>query len=572
MHNKKFKIIFFLMILFSVMIRFAVLTGVPEGFDQTEAAFGYNAYSVLKSGRDEYGRLLPWVLVSVGDYKLSGFMYWQIPFIAVLGLSEFSTRFSTAVAGMISLFLIYYIVFEIFKNQKLALMTFFMTGISPWHLIFSRMGYDPVVALMFCLLSLALFIYWHKSERLYLIFLSALALSWGIATYYAVWVIFPFMLIGYSVSILKNRRGRVRWISLFIILILPLLVTGKLLIVTGGQRLGQDSTFQVHAQPLLEEQIREDQKLFPLLLTRALHNKLVFYPQIFLQNLSNNLNFDLLFLRGDRLDKRFSVPFHGPLYLWTAPFLVLGILYFWKNHSLIKNLFLLGFIFIVFIGSAFSEFGSETERTILAVPIFGFLISYGLIEIYKKIRSRFKKTAIVFTILVAVFLSLNTAYFYHQYTYHANVHEAWGRVYGMNQMLSKLPAYEGNYEKIVIPDSTYIFYYFYNRTHPQTAWAESANRLDQTNFLGLKLRAKIGNYLTMPVECPQQGRLHVLYVCLGNKIPLNSRVLDIVRYRDDQPAFIFLEFTTQKSLESAPKNVNFTEHFGLIPEGESAYW
>lgn len=41
------------------------------------------------------------------------------------------------------------------------------------------MGYDPVVALMFTLFSIAFFIHWYKTERLYLLLLSAAALSLG---------------------------------------------------------------------------------------------------------------------------------------------------------------------------------------------------------------------------------------------------------------------------------------------------------------------------------------------------------------------------------------------------------
>ena len=38
-------------------LRFAELDSVPPGFYIDEASFGYNAYSILKTGRDEYGAL-----------------------------------------------------------------------------------------------------------------------------------------------------------------------------------------------------------------------------------------------------------------------------------------------------------------------------------------------------------------------------------------------------------------------------------------------------------------------------------------------------------------------------------
>lgn len=129
--KKRFIVLYLLILSLSLLIRLFHLTQTPEGFDQTEAAFGYNSYSVLKSGRDEYGKFLPLVLVSVGDYKLAGYMYWQIPFIAAFGLSEYTSRLSAVAAGMISLSVIYFIVHRLSKSRKIALMTFFFTGIAP---------------------------------------------------------------------------------------------------------------------------------------------------------------------------------------------------------------------------------------------------------------------------------------------------------------------------------------------------------------------------------------------------------------------------------------------------------
>ena len=568
----RFVILFLFTFFISFFVRFYLLTQNPEGFDQTEAAFGYNAYSVLRTGRDEYGKAFPLILVSIGDYKLSGYMYWQIPFIALFGLNEFSTRFSTVVASMISLLLIYYIVSATLKNRKLALLTLLFMGIAPWHIILSRMGYDPNVALMFCLSSIALFVRWQQNQKLYLLLLSAAGLCFGIITYYAVWVILPFMLIFYWINVFKKLGGKPRLLLATLILFLPLLTIAKVFSVTQGQRLAQDSTYQVHAYPLLQEQIREDGTQFPILFTRIFHNKPFFYSQTLLQNLFTNLSFDFLFLRGDKLDRRFYVPYHGMLYLWAAPFVLFGILYFWKNQTVPKNLLVLGTILVVFLGSAFSEFGSETERTVFAAPLFCFLISYGLLIIYDNVRNHYQHIALIFLTSIGVLLGFNIAYFNHEYYWHANVHEPWGRNFGMHTMLSTLPTLENKYQKIVIPDSAYIYYYFYNHVDPAIAWAEAGQRLNKANFLGLNLRAKIGNYLTMPIDCPSAGKLHVLYVCQGTKIAKNTKVIEVIRYRDNQPAFILLEFMAKESTLPPPKNISFMDNYGLITGGNDLYW
>lgn len=567
----KLKFILLLVFVFLFGIRMFKLTENPEGFDPTEAGFGYNAYSILKTGRDEYGKFMPLVLESVGDYKLAGYSYWQIPFIILFNLNEFSIRFSAVTAGVISLLLTYQIILEIFKKHKIALLTLFFTGISPWHIILSRMGYDPIVALMFYLLSILLFLKWYKKNKVFLFILSSLSLCLSVFTYYSVWIIAPFTLILYCYILFKNKHSTIKeLIILSLILLLPVITVLKLLIVTQGQRLSQDSTIQVKAQPLLEEQIREEKKDYAVLLTRLFHNKTTFYPMFILQNLSNNMSFDFLFLNGDKIDRRFYVPYSGVLYLITAPFLLLGILYFIKNYSAIKSFLIFGTILLVFIGSTFSEFGSETERTLFTDAIFCYLISYGLLIFYNWFY-KYRLSPIFLMIICAGFV-LNISYFNHQYYWHANVHQPWGRNYGAKELVSTVSEIKNKYKSVVVPENTYIFFYFFNKTDPKIAQIDSLAKSNELNYLKHPYHKKIENYIAMPIECPAAGKLNVLYVCQGNAIPPNSNMLKIIRFRDNQPAFIFLEFTPHVSVKSPPLNINYMKKFGIINDNENKYW
>lgn len=568
----KFQIVFFLTLLLSVLLRVIYLVQYPEGFDQTETSFSYNAYSVLKTGRDEDGKFLPLIIATVGDYKLTGYMYWQVPFIAIFGLNEFSSRLSTAVAGVLTLLIIYLLVYEKTKNRRLSLITFFVTSISPWHIALSRMAYDPMIALLGVTLSLLLFTFWEKSRKIFYLIGSLLSLSWAIGTYYAVWVIIPFLLLFYFVRIFKKSESFIYFLRNSLVLSLPLIMIIALLFVSKGDRLKQDSTFQTDGLPLLQEQIREDQHAFPLVVTRIFHNKFVFYPQLIAKEFFENLSFDFLFLTGDDIDRRFSTPYHGVLYIWSAPFLFFGILMFWKKYPWYQNLLLLGSTTIIFLGSSFSIFGSESQRTLFAAPIFCFYISYALFSIVKN-KKNFNQFLYLLVILsLNVSLFLNVAYFGHQYLWHSNVHQPWARDFGMHQMIKFIKSEEHNYKKVVVPESTYMFFYFYNKVDPKIAWSESSNRLDETNYLGMRSRAQIGNYLTMPGECPSQGKLDVLYVCRGNHIPKGSKVVEQILYRDEQPAFTFIEFNDKENDQPLPPHLKYMDSSKIIPENENRYW
>ncbi|MDZ4228834.1 MAG: glycosyl transferase, partial [Patescibacteria group bacterium] len=58
-----------LILLLAAGLRFYQLGRVPSGFVNDEAAFGYNAYSLIKTGRDEFGEFLPIIFHSFGEGK-----------------------------------------------------------------------------------------------------------------------------------------------------------------------------------------------------------------------------------------------------------------------------------------------------------------------------------------------------------------------------------------------------------------------------------------------------------------------------------------------------------------------
>lgn len=65
----------FLIIFLAFSLRFYKLGSVPAGFFSDEAAVGYNAYSLLKTGKDEFGKPWPFLFISFGEGKLPLYIY-----------------------------------------------------------------------------------------------------------------------------------------------------------------------------------------------------------------------------------------------------------------------------------------------------------------------------------------------------------------------------------------------------------------------------------------------------------------------------------------------------------------
>jgi len=137
MRRNKFIISGIIITLFGFFSRLLRLGSVPISLHWDEAALGYNAFSILKTGRDEYGQLFPLIFKSFGDYKPGLYVYLAAFSEAIFGLNEFAVRLPSAVFGSLAIFLLFLVVKELFSGFKgreaVALIASFVLATSPWH-------------------------------------------------------------------------------------------------------------------------------------------------------------------------------------------------------------------------------------------------------------------------------------------------------------------------------------------------------------------------------------------------------------------------------------------------------
>ena len=136
------QVILLLLILFiASALRLYKITTDPPGFHRDEALFGYNAYSILKTGTDEHGRFLPLSFEGFGifDYPLA--IYLRVPFIALFGLTIFAVRFSVVFYSLITIFLVYKLAEKFFGDKTTALIAALIAAFSSWHFFMSRAGF-----------------------------------------------------------------------------------------------------------------------------------------------------------------------------------------------------------------------------------------------------------------------------------------------------------------------------------------------------------------------------------------------------------------------------------------------
>src|SRR5271169_488655 len=115
---KKIKILLFFCILcIAIFFRFWNLSSVPPSPSLDEVSIGYNAYSILHTGRDEFGNFLPILLRAYDDWRPAGYVYFVIPFVKLFGLSAFSVRLPSVILSIIIIIASYFLAQEVFFSS-----------------------------------------------------------------------------------------------------------------------------------------------------------------------------------------------------------------------------------------------------------------------------------------------------------------------------------------------------------------------------------------------------------------------------------------------------------------------
>ncbi|MDP2860723.1 MAG: hypothetical protein Q8N98_03325, partial [bacterium] len=242
---------------------------------------------------------------------------------------------------------------------------------------------------------------------------------------------------------------------------------------------------------------------------------------------------------------------------------------------------LLGFVvFWLFFGAVPSAFTHEPPSSVRllvispALTVFSAAGFYWLIVLLKS--SKWKP---IFIIILAGII-FNVSYVFHQYTVHFPRWQPWFRDGGAKEMVAKVGELEKNYRYVVLPQDPYIFFLFYNKILPSEFLSkailspEAVGRWERVE----KLKKII---FKMPYNCPKIGELNVLYICRGAEIPQNSRLLHFIRYKDNVPAFSFIEFFPASKIPSPkpklPQGLNYMVEVGtvddeLLREKEGRLW
>lgn len=199
--------------LIALFLRTWQLVKYPVHFSMDEAAIGYNAYSVLRTGRDEHGKFLPLAFESVGDFKPPVNVYLTAISEAVFGYGEFAVRIPSAVIGALTVLVFILVLRKMKLGWPASVFGGLWLSLLPWHIHFSRGGFEAVTALFFLITGVWLFLVWVESKKVYQLIFSVVSFSLSVWAYHAERFFIPilvlFLIILYKKDI-KASTAKVR--------------------------------------------------------------------------------------------------------------------------------------------------------------------------------------------------------------------------------------------------------------------------------------------------------------------------------------------------------------------------
>lgn len=226
---KKINSYLLVVVLIAGILRFYRLGDFPTEFYHDEAAKGYNAYSLLRTGRTFRGLNWPLYFTDFSDIFPSTavvYNYAVIPFVGLFGLNKVATRLPAAIFGTGTVLILYYLSKALFRKRSIALLAALFLAISPWHIHMSRYALEPITFPFFFLWGWLLLQKAVGKTPAYLP-ISMVLLAISLYSYRTSLLFIPFFLLSYFLVYRKFfwERKRISLLSLgaFLLVSLPLI-------------------------------------------------------------------------------------------------------------------------------------------------------------------------------------------------------------------------------------------------------------------------------------------------------------------------------------------------------------
>lgn len=430
--------IYFTIFVLSLISRLVFTNSYPPSLNWDEVSHGFNAYSILKTGKDEWGISLPLIFRAYGDFKLPLYIYLSILPIFILGLNPLSVKFISIISGAIAPIFIFLFLKKLTKNKTTSFVATLLYSFSPWTIFLSRVALEANLFLTLFIIS----IYFLTTKKIHLsLFFYALCL-FSYNSSRAILPFYLFLVVFLSIKFKLNFKKNIFFILFFALSIF--IVSIQSLDSSGQARFKWVSIIDEGAI----NQINQLRITYP----RIIANKATYFILKSLGNYLSHFNPKFLFGSGGS-HYQFNIPQFYLISPLLSPFFIYGL------FQLVKKKYYLS-LFILLISpipSAITRDAPHTLRSIVFISTVTFISVYGLITIFSKKSKQF-------LILATFIILINQIQFWPKYKqYSRDYSSSWQ--YGYSQMVNLIKQNYHSYQNIYItkkygePHEFILFYW-----------------------------------------------------------------------------------------------------------------
>jgi 4-amino-4-deoxy-L-arabinose transferase-like glycosyltransferase len=436
-----------LICLLFLVTRLYKISEIPSSVYWDEASIGYNAYSVLQTGRDEWGEFMPLHFRAFGEFKLPVYIYSVVMSVAMFGLNAFAVRLPAVVFGLLSVIGLYLVVLKLTKNKLLSLLSSFLFAITPWFFIFSRTGYEAVAGLAFFIWAIY-FLLKSTEKKMYFV-ISVILFVISSYSYNSFRILTPLLLLPVLIYYFFKKEFTIVAISVVILLA---------------------SVFPLY------KLYKQDSGLSRLQTVGDVKNIVVNYVK--------NFSPSYLFVNGDS-NPRSQMPDTSQLYYLDILFLVLGIVYVLKSKKY-SYFAILGLLILAPIPTAITRENPHALRAILMSPILSVISAMGIYY-----STKLSKMFLI--IIISIYLIFFAIYYYKFNTQYNDLSSsAWQYQYKEIFTKQKSGCVSDQYAQ------PYIFALLYGKVDPK--YFISTRVLNPVSDWGFSTVYSFGDY-TFPKTC-----------------------------------------------------------------------
>ena len=540
----KIRIILIFIVGLAFGLRFYNVWDNPPALSWDEVSIGYNAYSILKTGRDEHGRFLPIdTFVGYGDYKPPLAIYITVPFVALFGLNELAVRLPSVLFGTLTVLLTYFLVQELFRDTlykpygrstfDLPTISALLLAISPWHINLSRAGFEATIALFFIVLGVVLCLAARRNAKLY--WVCWLPFVAAVYTFNSARYFVPFAALGVVVFIGKrvfvHKKIFLGGIILSIVLLLPILP--HLLSKEARLRYNEVNIFSdISIVERANDRRAYDNHSF---MSAIFDNRRIGFARSFLMHYFDHFTADFLFIKGDG-NPKFSTQDVGQLYSVDLPFLLLGVfvmLAYFRSQAVL----LLYWLITAIIPAAVARETPHALRILNSLPTWHIFIALGIVVFLSNVHK--KKVRLICSILLVVLYAGNVSYYLHNYyTHYPRIYSGEWQ-YGYKQALDYVNSNTSKYKKIYLSESIvreYMYKLFYTSDNPERFHKSNTSYFDAAGFYHVDGFGPFIFGSALPVLDDVS-----LYIFPPNQVPTGVKIVKTIALLDGSPVLTLFE-------------------------------